>query len=82
MTIDEGRPSEGPSVGTALVTALLLNTLKTSSVGSNRVAPAWNDFAMRQASRFTHGSRYSPRWATWTFCVTCVSPGTTAVVTT
>src|SRR5262249_48898029 len=36
ITIADGRPSDEPTVVTALVTALLLKRLKMSTVGSNR----------------------------------------------
>src|SRR5262249_49957198 len=55
MTIAEGRPSEDPMVVTALVTALSLNTLKRSTVGSNRALPALKLGATRRSTRFTHG---------------------------
>ena len=39
ITIADGRPSEPPTVVTALVIALLLKMLKTSRIGSKRVLP-------------------------------------------
>ena len=42
-------------VVTALVTALLLNTLKTSTVGSIFVVPNRKTLVTRRSTRFTHG---------------------------
>ncbi|PYQ70404.1 MAG: hypothetical protein DMG04_24770 [Acidobacteria bacterium] len=55
ITIADGRPSDEPMVVTALVTALLSNTLKRSTVGSKRVLPLLTLHASRRSTRFTHG---------------------------
>src|SRR6266542_1047981 len=55
ITMADGRPSDEPIVVLALVIALLLKTLKRSTVGSNFVAPVLNDFVIRRSTRFCHG---------------------------
>ena len=65
-----------PTVVIAFVTALLLKMLKRSRSARSACSPILNDFVSRRSTRFCHGYRNSPGGAAFTFCVTCVRPGT------